>query len=172
MTVSIPESVPAEGNVKVLWAPVLADPAAPTVAELDAGTDISCYLMPDWEGPTAEQNKVAQRRFCSKQSFDVLGRTAWTISQLEYTYDPQGEANDEANLVYTALKEGNTGHLVIGYGIDPARDFAAGDTVDTFPVATGVQVGRTTGEDEGSPLTIRQELAVSGLRRAAVKVVA
>lgn len=162
MTVSIPESVVAEGNVKVVFVPVIADPAAPTVTELTAGTDLSCYMMSGWEGLTAEQNTGEDRRFCSTEVFQRLGRTSWTVSPLSYTYLPQGDDTGDANAVYDALAKDNTGFLVVGYGIDPAVDFAMANLVEVAPVKCGVQIKATTGEDEFAPLTVSQTLGVTG----------
>lgn len=164
MTVSIPESVTAEGNVKAVFVPVFANVDAPTVVETTAGVDISCFLMPDWDGPTANQNTGEKRRFCSRETFTSLGRVQWELAPLVYTYLPQelGTPGNEANAVYEALTEGVTGYLVIGYGIEPERDFAAGDIVDIFPVECGAQSKGVRGEDEFAPLTVTQTLGVSG----------
>lgn len=162
MTVTIPDSVPAEGNVKAVFVATLADASAPSAATLNAGTDISCYLMPDWDGPTATQNTGEDRRFCSRQTFTRLGRVTWSVSPLTYTYDPQATAGD-ANEVYDALAEGNEGYLVVGYGIDASAAFAATDKVDVFPVEAGVQVKAARGTDEFAPLTVTQTLAVTGV---------
>lgn len=165
MTVSIPESVTAEGNVKAVFVPALADVDAPTVAELTGGVDISCYLMPDWDGPTATQNTGEDRRFCSRETFTRLGRNQWEISPLVYTYLPQelGTPGDPANEVYEALTPNTTGYLAIAYGKDPANAFAAADVVDVFPVEAGVQVKQARGTDEFAPLTVTQALAVTGV---------
>jgi hypothetical protein len=40
----LPAAVVADGNLKVMWLTALAVPSAPTVAELNAGVDLSCYL--------------------------------------------------------------------------------------------------------------------------------
>lgn len=162
MPIVIPDSVLAEGNVKAVFVPTLASQTAPSAATLNAGEDISCYLMPDWDGPTASQNTGDSRRFCSRQTFSQLGRVSWSIAPLVYTYDPQNAGGD-ANAVYDALAEGNEGFLVIGYGIDPADAFAATDIVDVFPVQAGVQVKSARGSDEFAPLTVTQTLAVTNV---------
>lgn len=167
MTVSIPESVTAEGNVKVSFVPTIADVSTgPTVAELSAGIDISCYLMPDWDGPTASQNTGEDRRFCSRQTFTRLGRSQWEISPLVYTYLPQelGTPGHAANEVYETLAPDTTGYFVVGYGLDPADGaFAAADIVDIFPSECGIQVKQARGSDEFAPLTVTQTLAVTGV---------
>lgn len=168
MTVSIPDSVLAEGNVKVVFVPTLA---SVTAAALNAGVDISCYLMPDWDGPTASQNTGESRRFCSRESFQRLGRTSWSIAPLIYTYGPQEDAG-EINAVRDALAQGVEGFLVVGFGIEPSEDFATGDFVDIFPVEAGTQVKNPRGADEFAPLTVTQTLAVTNVVRQDVAVVA
>lgn len=175
MTVSIPESVTAEGNVKALFVPAIASVSTgPTVAELTAGIDVSCYLMPDWDGPSATQNTGEDRRFCSKQTFTRLGRSQWEVSPLIYTYLPQelGTPGDDANEVYETLSPDTAGYLVVAYGFDPADTLAANDVVDIFPIEAGIQVKQARGSDEFAPLTVTQTLAVTGVPTLDKKVVA
>lgn len=162
MPIVIPDFVLAEGNVKAVFIPTLASESAPSVAALNgvSAVDVSCYLLPDWDGPTASQNTGETRRFCSRQTFGQLGRVTWSVSPLVYTYVPQDPGGD-GNEVYDALAAGNEGFLVIGYGIDAGSDFTAGDVVDVFPVQTGVQVKAARGADEFAPLTVTQTLTVT-----------
>lgn len=164
MTVEIPEWVAAEGNVKAVFVPTVADLSAPSIAIVNAGVDVSCYLMPDWDGPGGTQNKGEQRRFCSKETFDVLGRIKRNVAALSYTYLPQelGTPGAPGNEVYEALAQGNTGVLVVGYGLDPADPFAIGDVADLIPVECGFQMKPARGADEFAPLIVTQELGVTG----------
>lgn len=161
MTVSIPESVKAEGNVIAIVFPAMAGDA-PTVAELTAGVNISCYLMPDWDGPSPTQNTGDSRRFCSRQTFTELGRVSWEIAPLVYTYDPQAAPGAEVNKVYDALAPGNTPLLFMGYGLDAAEAVESAAKGDVFPVECGVQGKQARGTDEFAPLTVTQTLAVTG----------
>lgn len=171
MTVTIPESVEAEGNVSAFFVPTLA---TNSVALINAGTDVSCFLMPDWDGPAPTQNTGETRRFCSTQSFDRLGRVRWTIAPLVYTYLPQelGTPGHAANKVYEALSAGNEGFLVIAYGIAPGTPLVATDIADIFPVTCGVQGKQARGADEFAPLTVTQTLVVSGVVKEDVALVA
>ena len=48
MTLKLGTEIPgtsAEGNITTLWVPTIADIKRPTMAELEAGTDISNYVM-------------------------------------------------------------------------------------------------------------------------------
>jgi hypothetical protein len=165
MTVVIPESVTAEGNVKVAFVPAIASKSAPTVAELTAtgAVDLSCYLMPDWGGISADQNKGESRRFCSTESFDQLGTIKRSIGDIVYTYLPQATGTDPANKVYTALQKGTKGYLVIRYGLPSTTAFAAAQKVDLIPVEMGARSKAVAGSDEFAPLTVSQGIGATGV---------
>jgi hypothetical protein len=165
MTAEIPEFVTAEGNVKAAFVTTIANLAAPTATELNAGQDISHHLMPDWDGPGGEQSTGDQRRFSSRQTFQVLGRTSRNVSPISYTYLPQmlGTPGSDGNEVYEALVPGTEGFLVTGYGVDPDGVWAASDVVDILPVECGERFKGARGEDEFAPLTVMQSFGVKGV---------
>ena len=163
MTVTIPEFVTAEGNVKVAWIPAIADLNAPTLVELNAGVDITCYLPETWGGITADQAKGEQRRMCSKESFETLGRIKRAVADLTYTYLPQAPDTDAGNKVKKALATGVSGYLVTRYGPDATDAFATGDVVDVLPVEAGAQNKNKGGSDEFAPLTITQGMSARGV---------
>ena len=48
MTMKLGTEIPgtsAEGNITTIWVPTIANIKAPTLTELNAGTDISNYVM-------------------------------------------------------------------------------------------------------------------------------
>lgn len=167
MTSTIPESVTAEAMVKAAFIPAIADLAVgPTAAEMTAGVIITGHLMPGWEGFAGTQNKGDDRRFNSRETFQRLGRVAHEIAPLTYTYVPQelGTAGYEGNKIYEALAAGTVGFLVIGYGLDAEENapFVATDVVDFAAATCGEQFKQAVGSDEFAPLTVTQELVVSG----------
>ena len=163
MTVSIPEFVTAEGNVKVAFVPAIANIAAPTVTELNAGVDITCYLPETWGGITADQARGEQRRMCSKESFEILGRITRQVADFTYTYLPQEDSSDPANKVKTTMAPGTPGFLVMRYGPAATDAWAAADVVDVIPVEAGAQTKNTGGSDEFAPLTITQGVSATGV---------
>ncbi|MDR6117273.1 hypothetical protein QE370_000457 [Aeromicrobium sp. SORGH_AS981] len=171
MTLTIPESAIAEGNVYGVYVPTLATDSAAT---LIAGINLSNFLMPDWDGATPNQNTGEDRRFSSRQTWAKFGRTSWEIAPLVYTYLPQqlGTPGHAANKVYEGLAPGNKGWLGLGYGILPTKTLAANDIFDFFPVECGVQGKQARGQDEFSPLTVTQRLIVTGPARLDRKLVA
>jgi hypothetical protein len=166
MTVYFPEGVSAEGNIKVAFVPAIADTAAPKAAtEIKAtgAVDLSCYITSEF-GVSREQSTGEDRRLCSKEVFQSLGRVTNTIPATEYVYDPQADAADPDNKAYDTLKRDVKGYLVIRYGLDASDvDWAVGQKVDVVPVTCGVQTKLgNQGADEFAKLRIQQTFAVSG----------
>lgn len=165
MTVSIPDYVTAEGNVKVAYVPAIASVTAPTATELNGASavDITCFLPETWGGITADQSKGEQRRMCTKESFQSFGRTTRTVADFTYTYLPQATGTDPANKAKTALTPGAKGYLVVRYGPAATGAFATADKVDILPVEVGTRSKATGGSDEFAPLTITQGMVARGI---------
>jgi len=163
MTVTIPASVTAEGNVKVSWVPAITVLAAATLAELNAGTDITCYLPEAWGGITGEQAKGTQTRMCSKETFESFGRVKRGISDFTYTYLAQALGTDEGNKVKTAMAPGTSGFIVVRYAIDATTAWAATQKYDVIPALTGAQHKIPSGSDEFAPLVVTQAVVATGL---------
>lgn len=128
-------STPADGNIKIVWVPALADPSAPTVEELTAESalDISCYLTGDGWNPTKEQATIPDPRVCSRQEFGKPGRKtpglSITVIDNTNTEDP--------NAAVETLKENARGYFVERRGIAFEDEFAAGQVVSVFPAVSG-----------------------------------
>lgn len=128
-------STPADGNVKVVFAPALADPAAPTTAELSgAGVqDLSCYLTADGWTPGLDEQVVSDDRLCDTQTYEAPGRHTRSLS-IKYVDNPTDTAN---NAAYSTLVPGTKGFLVVRRGVPYGQAFAAGDVVDVWPITAG-----------------------------------
>lgn len=159
----VPPGVSADGSVLVAFVPAIGNPSAPTLAELNAATalNISCYLSTGSFKPGANDETATDERLCSKQVFETLGQTTWTIDNLEYIYDPQNPSS-LSNKAYAAMKRGTHGYLVVRWGKDLEEfpEFAAGDVVDVFPVSLGSQVKQPP--EKNSKLKVQQKPVVTG----------
>ena len=161
MAQSIPVGVPSDGMVKVAFVTSIGDLDAPSIAtDINAATsleDFTCWLTTF--GVDASEQTREVFRFCSKQVFEDYGTVTYTVSDLVYVYDPQNPTS-ETNKVYTALKEGTRGFLVVGWGKDAEEEWAAGDVVDIYPVKVGAQRKQTP--ERNSELTVAQKPYVTG----------
>lgn len=141
MTVVFPDGVRSRGNETVIFVTTLADPAAPTVAELTSATlaaNISCYLS--GFSPTGSQDSAEDNRLCSEQTFEDPGDVAVTIDNIEYVYEPQASVPSTTNQAYELMKNGITGYLVDRRGLNARTVAVAADQlVDVYQVRLGEQ---------------------------------
>ena len=165
-----PPGIDAAGNSKIVFVKAIADLKAPTVAEIKAGTDLSCALY--GFAPSTEQGTVERRKYCYKQTVETLGRAKTTIEAIEYDYNPQ-KLDDQAYGYYAALTPGLTGWIVDRRGLDAkTEDWAADQYVDIYPVTLGARTRVAIDDEEGAKLRTRQSIAVSGEVLLDVKITA
>ena len=163
MTAYFPAAKKAEGNSKVVFVPALVDPDAVTVAEVTGGFDVSNFITGgNWQ-PSADQAKGDDRRHGSKETFEQLGRTKWTIANLVYVADPQAAPADPDNEAYETFVEGTTGYFLHRLGLDVDTDAVAAQKWNVYPVELGAQVDTPiAADDEFAKLTVTQAVAVTG----------
>lgn len=131
-------STPADGNVKVVLATALADPNAPTIAELDAAVDISCYLTPDGFAFAQEQAVITDDRLCSTQTFNKGGRKSYTLT-LTGIDNTNSDNEAEFNQFVDTLVEGSSLTVVARYGVPYEEAYAAAQTVRVIPIDVGAK---------------------------------
>jgi hypothetical protein len=129
-------STPFDGNMAVWIVPAIANPAAPTVAEIAAGVDISCYLTPDGFAPTAEQATITDDRLCSTETFGRPGRKSRGLS-LTGIDNTNSEHETEFNELVEALVEGTDMFAVRRRGIPYDTAVAADQKVTVLPITPG-----------------------------------
>lgn len=129
------------GLSKIWWAASVADPAAPTVAEINAGTDVSPAVkgMPDAPrtGNTADDSDITSR--VDKQARGTITLGAVTV---------QMKRSLATETQYDAIAEGDSGFLfVFRKGLAGATP-AAADVCDVYIVDLNVKAPGTPGRNE------------------------
>lgn len=154
-----PVSVLADGNVKVVWVPTIADTANPTVAEVTAGAavDLSCYLTADGFTSGADEAVITDDRLCSTQTYEKPGRYTDTLT-LRYVYRAQDAAGTD-NKAFHTLAHLGTGYIVVRWGQDFEDALVATDVVDVYPVQHGIQV--KDAPEANGVLTITQRMFIT-----------
>lgn len=135
--VDIP-STPFDGNMAVWLVPAIANPAAPTVAEITAGTDISCYLTPDGYAPTAEQATITDERLCSTETFGQPGRKTRGLA-LTGIDNTNSTHQTTFNELVDTLVEGTEMFVVRRRGIPYETAIAAAQKVSVLPIKPGMK---------------------------------
>jgi len=160
----VPPGQVSDGYGLVLFVPTIANPAAPTAAELAAGTKLTYSITGDGYNHTVTINTVTVNRLTLRQSLEYDG----TISDtLEITYAYTNTDSDVARIV---LAEGTTGYIVERWAVANDAPIAAADIVDVIPIKASVQ--RKNAPTTNAELTRTQKLNVTGTVQRDVAVAA
>lgn len=133
-------STPADGNIKTVLVPAVADLAAPTLTELTAteAIDISCYLTRGGFALTVDEQTIPDEREC-----DTIVRSApGTINpSLEVTGidNTNTEFAETANKLAEALTKHSPWVAVRRRGKAFDADFAADDVVSVTSFRAGIR---------------------------------
>lgn len=132
-------STPADGNVATWLVPTIANPDAPTAAEIAAGTDISCYLTPDGFALSVDQATITDERECDTEVFGQPGRKTYTLSLTGI--DNTNSANEAThNEMVDALVEGTAMYVVRRRGVPfNTAPTATTQKVTVIPFKPGVK---------------------------------
>lgn len=135
MSITIPDApgIDTAGRVKTWFVPSIEDPTAPTIAEIQAGVEITCALYSLNE--TLDQPTTTRAKRCYTQPSQALGRASYSLDPIEYDYDPQ--APESADYAYAELEPGQTGFIVDRLGLDKEDALASGQIVKLIHAELG-----------------------------------
>ncbi|MGB4136420.1 MAG: hypothetical protein WA971_07645 [Microbacterium sp.] len=139
MTEKVQEGFGYDGKGVVLWVPAIADPSAPTAAELSAGTVVPLtYGLYGPSGyalePTIEERN--SERYTLDQVLTAEGRKKFKLTLL-YVYNRETPTEAEGVLGVPGVP----GFVVHALGYDNGHVFEAGDKInDVVPVRTASSV--------------------------------
>lgn len=136
-----PPAVDQSGNLTLWWVPTIANPDAPTVAEIGgAGAGRITYsLTEDGWSPSAPQEKVEDRRLTSKQRKQAFGTVSPELGDLVYV-----DSNDAVS-AHVLLEGEEAGFIVERRNVANATLAAAAQKVRVWKV--------TLGEEAPGPVT-------------------
>ena len=168
-----PPGIDAAGKGGLYFVPAIAKITAPTVAELNAGVNLSC-LVYGWN-PNGSQGKVERVRYCYTNSAESLGRVTYAPDAIEYDYDPQKASESTGDYAHVAkLAPGTKGYIVDRRGLAPSVAFASTQTLEiVMPVELGEQMPMVIdAKVEGEKLRYQQSIAVIGTVARRVEIAA
>lgn len=131
---SVNEGFGYEDMGTVLWVPTIADPTAPTLAELAAGTPIT-YDLYGASGYNLAVTETARpiTRYTLAQQLSAEGTVAYVLTLL-YVFNRETPTDAET----TIGVRGTSGFIVHFLGYENGWEMAAGDKItDLVPVRTG-----------------------------------
>jgi hypothetical protein len=123
-----------DGKTRVAFVPTIANKAAPTVAELSAGTLLHDTLVPDgMEGFEPDPGEVDNTSFGSTFDTKLPGVSSFSGTRLVLK---KQDGTDTVHSTLTAFDTG--GNIVVRAGTKLKTDtWALSDKVQVFPIRTG-----------------------------------
>lgn len=132
-----------EGYTRVWWVTTISDIAAPTVAEIAAGTELSAFIAKDGVKPGTQQNMVDNATI--NETFDSQLVGSWG-GEFELTmFRDSVAADDDA---WTLCVHGTNGFIVVRYGIAAATAVAAAQKVQVWPAQMHQPVVQASASNE------------------------
>jgi hypothetical protein len=152
---TIPVTTTTDGLIRVWWVAAIVNTSAPTVAELTAGIDLTCWLTPDGWQPSLNQAAVVDKRLCASQDFEAPGRFSRGLT-VKYATAPQG-----TNTAKTTLIPGTAGYLVERRGISVDTAPIAAQKVNVYPGTPGQY--EDLAPEENAKFKTQQKIFISSL---------
>ena len=121
-----------DGKTRVAWVATISNIAAPTVAELEAGSDFTTRVTPDGLNVPAETADVDNSSLASTFTTNRAGRRSFSP---EVTFKRGDTPTDD--LPWTTLTYQTMGYLVIRRVLAYDTAWAAGQEVEVYPVECG-----------------------------------
>lgn len=121
-----------DGKTRVYWVTAIADISAPTVAELDAGSDFTERITPDGLAIPAETADVDNSSLASTFTTMRVGRRSFSP---EVTFKRGDTVADD--LPWTTLTYQTQGYLVVRRILAYTTAWTAGQECEVYPVECG-----------------------------------
>lgn len=164
MPISMPPTTNSYANqVMIVLSERPADPAAPTLAELNAGLFISCHTYGTVNVQPEQATGQGPRKSCTRVVPTELGSVTYPAFDVQYSYVPQGMGTPGApgNEAVEELIEGTSKDVYIAEGLDGKTDaLVEGDVVNHYYVDCGVQRRGYTGDGEFDKNAVTQSLVL------------
>ena len=127
-----------------------ADPKAPTLAELTAGVDATCYLQADfWDGLGFGQEREDDTRACDASKRESFGVETWGLTEFAHITNPQEVGTTPGNLLKAEILPDTIGYLYLRSGLPQSTAIAATQVINNgFQVSTGAvaELPRSSGK--------------------------
>ena len=162
----VPEGIGSDGQGLVLFVPAIANPAAPTVAELTGVGVVKLTYSITGTGynHTVTINQVTSNRLTLPQTLQADGTEVDELS-ITYVY-----TNTDADVARLALPRGQEGFIVERWAVPNGTDIAADQIVDVIPIKASASLKNAPVQNQ--ELTRTQRLNVIGTVHRDVVVVA
>lgn len=163
MTILFPEGTKSLGNTAIVLATTIADETAAKITEVTGAgaVNASCFFYNVPQATTTAARGDKPRRACERKSRQGFGIETTELESLQYTHDPQGAPEADANKVRTLATPYTTKYVVMRDGLPAETEsLAVGDIVNIHKVELGPQNRTRTGDDDQAEFSITQDVTV------------
>lgn len=119
-----------DGNIKVTFASAIANIAAPTTTELNAGTSLESFITPTGLQIKPSTASVDTSNVASTFTTQGVGRRSFAITVEMKRQTP-------TDIAYNLLPYKTSGYLVVRRTLAASSAWATGQAVEVYPVTTG-----------------------------------
>ena len=130
-------STPADGKVNTIWVSTIKDINNPTLAEINAGVDISNYVTLGGWSCEPSQDTISDQRENTTQDYEIPGRKKISGPSVEVIDNTNTDHSDQ-NAAMDTLTEGVEGYFVRRYGMDTDVAFAKDQLVNIYAARIGM----------------------------------
>lgn len=165
MSVFYPSSVGSQGKDTWVFVVAIASTTAMTTTEFNASTGVILQnAMRPGFGADAETERITDERQGSLVTYDQLGTTKVTLTDMILIDRPQTAAADATRDHLDTLIEGTVGYLINRRGLGSAPEnwvaAASGQKYVGYPVTVGAQVPLAPGDSKA--FEVKVSFAVTG----------
>jgi hypothetical protein len=130
--VNVPRNVDVNTNLSITAYPEagIADPSAPTVAELGAGVEVVYEFPPDGWNESSSQETIQDPRLSLADVPEAPGKSTTSLEPTYFYGDPELELDP------LLVKDARI-FIVVRDTVDVTDDFAAAQKVDVYSVIVG-----------------------------------
>ena len=131
----------SDGLTRVSWVTSIANTAAPTAAELNAGVALESFVTADGWNASTSTDDVDNSALNSTQNTVLPGRRSDSI---ELTFKQQGKSNAP----WTTFAGNPAGYLVRRSGLSASTAWAASQKVTVYTVQAGFRDEKAPAKNE------------------------
>lgn len=124
------QKYPFEEYTRVVLVTSIANISAPTVAEIAAGTVITCDLTKDGLNPGGTTNSVDSAGLCSRVDSQVAGSVGYSMMLKGFRYS-------DTDSFWNLANWGDASHIVVRRGQDYSDAVVATDKVEVYTIQMG-----------------------------------
>ncbi len=126
--------IPLDGKVRVGYVPTIANQAAPTTTELNAGLLLQLTLTADGlMGFRPETAAVDTSSLASTFNTSTLGRVSYSNMGLRF------KKQDGTDTIWNTFTRATVGFIVLRRYIDQATAWASGQKIQVYPIIVAVE---------------------------------